>query len=104
MRPDDPLRDAKYVVGKINPEMDADTPGEVLDPGTFFVLRQSDVFATGALFAYASSIQTALELEASMPDDISLFTSQQREDLSLYADKITRIAVAWTKTEKKIPD
>lgn len=66
-----------------------------------FVVRQSDVFGTSALFAYAHLIHTALELDLSR----GFLAREERRSLVLLADDIHETAVRWMATSgRKLPE
>lgn len=76
--------------------------GEELKPGTYFVIRDTDVFGSQALYGYAHLILAALELD-SLPDK-SFFGLDERTRLELYVDDLSLLASYWLTRSKKIPD
>ena len=76
--------------------------GELLAPESYFVVRGSDIFAPTALYNYASSIQTVLEVEQATGSQI--FTEDVRERLSILADKLVMQAIEWSKSSSRVPD
>lgn len=69
--------------------------------GDFFVIRESDVFGPAVLYAYASQIQTTLEM-----DYLYNFLSQDKvEQLITLADDLFERAQQWQKNSiAKVPD
>lgn len=76
----------KYEVRKID--------GDLLEPGTFFVLRAADQFSYAAMWAYAGVLQTAMEAGS----------DELRAHLVPIEEQVTALAQAWQGTAKKIPD
>ena len=92
----------KYEVRKVGET----TP---LDPNTFFVIRQSDIFAPGGLLAYAGGIQSALELEEVLLRTgvrSAVFTDEERVRLQQLCDDMMDVARVWGESlfDKKVPD
>lgn len=70
-----------------------------LAPGTFFVLRSSDAFAIPTLYAYASSIQTHIELNR---ENLSSEKIASLEETSHYA---FALAQEWQRRgDGRLPD
>lgn len=100
-----PPLDGKYVVFKTE-EWDefvvlgADLPVALLD---CFVIRAQDVFGSQALYGYAHTIQSALELDA-LPGRTT-FTAEERERLCDVVERLSDLAGAWARQpHKKVPD
>ena len=75
--------------------------GETLAPGTYFVVRATDVFAASGLYAYCHSMETVLELDA----DAHFLRPEQREHLLEIADQARRLAHTWqTAGLGRVPD
>jgi hypothetical protein len=85
----EPLHD-KYEVKKID-------TNEVLEPGTYFVLRRQDMLAEHALWSYIGVLRVAYEL---------LKEDDDADDIMKLAEKISGFALAWQTDpgEKKLPD
>lgn len=94
--PPDALTTPKYVV-----HLD-DVGMTELEAGTFIVLRSSDVFAPAALFAYASAVESALTLEATL--GVEMFTDEQRAHLHRTAAELNEAGIVWSKLDQKVPD
>lgn len=88
----------KYVVHKIE-------DGDALPPGSFFVLRQQDIFAVQAIWGYVNALRTGAELIGFWPirpTSISVATSRQLNEL---ADELSELAQTWQETNsRKVPD
>lgn len=76
----------KYEVRKLD--------GELLEPGTFFVLRAADQFSYAALWQYASVLQTAME--AGTPELV--------EQLRPIEQMVEALAQRWQAMGTKVPD
>lgn len=77
------------------------TGGHALAPGTYFVIRGSDLFAASGLWAYCHSLETALELDA----QASFLSPVQAERLRNIADQATALAARWHREGLgRIPD
>lgn len=93
VREQDNVTDTKYVV--------RNGVGEVLLPGSFYVIRASDVFASAGLWAYVHSVTTVLELDA----DVHFLSSDQREHLQGVVDQAAELARRWQEAGLgRIPD
>jgi hypothetical protein len=76
--------------------------GKELDPGTFFVLRSSDLFGAAALYAYAAALGTAIEFSRARPGSLSPDEVQTLEALE---EMVTNLAVEWQRSGKgRVPD
>lgn len=76
---------------------------EELEPGTYFVIREQDVFAPAALFGYAHLLQSSVEL-GTLPGRPSPFTPDEVIRLRDLADNLVELAAAWQKSPKKVCD
>ena len=98
-----PVTDEKYVVFKRS-EWDASQRGEgvptLLDDAT--VIRSQDVFAGPALHAYASSIETSLEILEALGWDVDSVAVKRMEDARDYF--FQRALEADDVRTKKVPD
>lgn len=83
----------KYIVLKLD---DAET----LKPGTFFVIRSSDMFGIAGLYAYANQIQTTLEIDK----ERKFLTDVELLHLRDIADYIADLARQWQVQQTKVPD
>ena len=84
----------KYTVTK-------NSDGTELPPGSFFVVRSKDVFATSALYAYAQSIQTLLDAQDIFGIELDPTIAH---NLSLLADQLVDKARDWETPDRKVPD
>jgi hypothetical protein len=76
--------------------------GPPIEDGTFFVIRDSDVFGPAVLFAYVSLLQTELEVEKLRPGRYSPEELAYLEKLERY---VTDLALSWQRTGKgRVPD
>jgi hypothetical protein len=76
--------------------------GEELEPGTYFVLRSSDLFGAAALYAYAAALGTAIELSRARPGSLSPDEVRAMEALEIM---VTDLAVEWQRSGKgRVPD
>ena len=76
--------------------------GKELEPGTFFVLRSSDLFGAAALYAYAAAIATQIEFSRARPGSLSPDEVQTLEALE---EMVTNLAVEWQRAGPgKVPD
>lgn len=75
---------------------------EELEPESYFVIRDTDVFGAQALYGYAHLIQAALELDA-LPGR-AFFSDIERIRLQQQADGLAALAGDWLTRSKKIPD
>jgi hypothetical protein len=93
----------KYRVFKQPLDADGSRPSleEELAPGTFFVLRQQDVFGPSALYGYAHSIMTLLEGISTFEVE---FDDMQVKMLRSLSDAVIELAERWQMTRKKLPD
>lgn len=80
---DDLTAEEKYTV--------RNAEGEILAPGTYFVIRATDVFAAAGLWSYVHSMETVLEIDT----DTRFLTPEQRAHLRATADQATRLATNW---------
>lgn len=88
------MTDDKYVVRKAD--------GEILPPGTYFVIKSTDLFAYAGLWAYCQSLETVLELATDRPDALK---PEEREKLRSIADHVSALASAWQKAGLgRVPD
>jgi hypothetical protein len=85
----------KYIVRKVG-----DHPDHRLKPGTFFVIRSQDMFGIAGLYAYASQIQTILELNQTRP----ILTPVEQDHLQGVADYVADLARQWQEQQTKVPD
>lgn len=74
--------------------------GRELEPETFFVVKSTDIFAVAALYAYAHTIQTGLELD----NKRNVFTDMERRRLIRLADHVSDLAGQWSRLVAKVPD
>jgi hypothetical protein len=90
--------DEKYTVFK------SSEPADRLDPGSYFVIRSSDLFAPSALHAYAGNIRSVLEMNQHL--EHRMFTPDEEDRLAALADQLTVIAIDWERSDKdrKVPD
>jgi hypothetical protein len=83
----------KYVVKKAN--------GEILAPGTYFVIKESDLFAVSGLWSYAHALATVMDLADSRP----LLTPEEYDRLRDTQDTVSRLAAIWQQAKsRKLPD
>lgn len=76
--------------------------GEELEPGSFFVLRSSDLFGAAALYAYAAALGTAIEFSRARPGSLS---PDEVETLELLEEMVTNLAVEWQRSGTgRVPD
>ena len=76
--------------------------GKELEPGTFFVLRSSDLFGAAALYAYAAALGTAIEFSRARPGSLSPDEVQCVEALE---EMVTDLAVEWQRSGTgRVPD
>jgi hypothetical protein len=79
--------------------------GGALPPGSFFVLRQQDIFAVQAIWGYVNALRTGAELIGfgrMGQNPISVATSRQLNEL---ADELSELAQTWQETNsRKVPD
>jgi hypothetical protein len=85
--------DDKYVVAKKD-------DGEYLEPGTYFVIRSQDMFGIAGLYAYASQIQTVLEMASTRP----ILSAAEHQHLTEVADYVADLARQWQELQTKVPD
>lgn len=94
----------KYIVQKIESESDHIGPKvrmEVLEEGTYFVIRSQDVFGAAALYGYAHLLQTGLELDRIRPR----LSDEECGRLERLAEDVVKLAHEWQKRgDAKIPD
>lgn len=81
---EDRLEPAKYTVRK--------TSGEILAPGTYFVVKSTDLFASVGLWAYAHAMIAALELGDERP---GFMTEVEVNYLRALADRAATLAGTW---------
>lgn len=93
MSPAGPLG-AKYKITSLE-------TGEVLDPATCFVIRDTDVFAAQALWGYAHLVQSALELDA-LPFR-NFLTIEEKRNLQDLIESLSALADKWKFKTKKVP-
>lgn len=75
--------------------------GELLPPGTYFVVRATDVFAASGLWAYIHNMETVLELDA----QAGFLRDDQARHLRELADRATQLARSWQESGLgSIPD
>lgn len=95
----------KYVVLKVE-DVPTDVlhawkaEGKALDEGSFFVIRDTDVFGPAALFGYAHILQTVVELNRLRPS----FTPEEADYLSETGDALVSLALRWQQSSGKVPD
>lgn len=90
---DQVVTEEKYTVRKAN--------GEVLAPGTYFVIKQSDLFAVSGLWSYAHALATVLDLA----DTRDILTQDEYEGLRNAADRASVLATVWQQaTSRKLPN
>lgn len=83
----------KYTVRKAD--------GEMLAPGTFFVIRQSDMFAVSGLWSYAHALASVLDLADSRP----VLTEDEYIKLRSAADRASELAAVWQSVKAgRLPD
>jgi hypothetical protein len=76
--------------------------GKELEPGTFFVLRHSDLFGAAALYAYAAALGTAIELSRARPGSLS---PDEVHAMEVLEEMVTNLAVEWQRSGKgRVPD
>lgn len=86
--------DTKYTVRK--------TSGEILAPGTYFVVKSTDLFASVGLWAYAHAMIAALELGDERPGFMS---AKEIDYLKTLADRAATLAGTWELNRpRKMPD
>lgn len=75
---------------------------EELEPGTYFVLRSSDLFGAAALYAYAAALGTAIEFSRARPGSMS---PDEVETLEQLEEMVTNLAVEWQRSGVgRVPD
>lgn len=74
--------------------------GEVLDPGTYWVLREEDVLGAASLWAYVHNGRMLLDMDVKY----MLLSAEQREHLESVIDTAATMAAQWEQTFQKIPD
>jgi hypothetical protein len=78
-----------------------DAEGNTLAPGTYFVIRSSDMFASAGLYAYAHTIETILELASHRP----VLNKQEALYLRGVANQATQLAASWQRSGlQRVPD
>lgn len=85
----------KYVVFRAPPglpEMDT-----ALEPGTYFVLRDTDLLSHALLWNYVQLIQTTREISRSVPE---MLTSEEAQALDAIEDYVQDLAVKWQRSRK----
>jgi hypothetical protein len=82
--------DEKYTVRK-------SSDGELLAPGTYFVLRAGDQFAYAALWQYSQVLQLAHEVNP-------LLSDEEIEKLQRLQTLVEDLAEKWQAVNKKLPD
>jgi hypothetical protein len=94
VRPVDQVVVEKYKVKTLD--------GKDLEPGTFFVLRSSDLFGAAALYAYAAAIASTIEFSRKRPGSLS---PDEVADLERLEELVTNLAVEWQRSGLgRIPD
>jgi hypothetical protein len=68
--------------------------GEPLELGTYFVLQDTDLLGSQALFGYAHLLQSALELD-SLPNKIVFKSADQRQQYETLVDFLAQLATLW---------
>lgn len=107
---DDAPYEEKYRVFKKESPRSADelpTWPEQLEPGTYFVIRSSDIFAPSAMYSYANNIRTFLEAheKLSRGNGFPLLSFEQQENLQHLSDQLVELANDWEhRAEGKVPD
>lgn len=75
--------------------------GSVLEPGTYFVIKDTDLFSAAGLWAYAHAITTIIE----MSDTREILSEEERETLKAVMDVAATRAAAWQRGGKgRLPD
>lgn len=75
--------------------------GEILPPGTFFVIRKSDMFSVPGLWSYTHALATVLDLAADRP----ILTPEEEENLRNTMDRASALATVWQEAKTgKLPD
>jgi len=69
----------KYIVKKAN--------GEVLAPGTYFVIRESDLFSVSGLWSYAHALATVMDLA----DTRLCLTPEEYESLTSTQERVSTL-------------
>jgi putative SOS response-associated peptidase YedK len=91
---EDFVEESKYVVRKAS--------GEILAPGTYFVVKATDLFASAGLWSYAHSMQAALEMADERP---GFLTEQESTYLRNLADRAAHLAGTWERNRQgRLPD
>lgn len=98
-----PRKPGKYQVQRVFEDAAGTTQSVPTDPETFFVLRRSDVFAAQALFGYAHTIQSVLEIDG-LPGRSASLTPEEANRLRELADYVFDLAVTWSRQATKLPD
>jgi hypothetical protein len=76
--------------------------GKELEPGTFFVLRRSDLFGAAALYAYSAALATTIEFSRKRPGSLS---PDEVETLERLEELVTNMAVEWQRSGLgRVPD
>jgi len=89
----------KYVVRRV---LSDGSSGDQLEPGTFFVLRSSDLFGPATLWAYAAAISLAIEFSRTRPGSLS---ATQVERLEALEEMVSDLAVEWQRSGAgRVPD
>jgi hypothetical protein len=90
---------AKYAVRRV---LSDGSSGEQLEPGTFFVLRSSDLFGPATLWAYAAAIATQIEFSRTRPGSLS---PDEVEHLEALEEMVSDLAVTWQRSGAgRVPD
>lgn len=93
----------KYYVLKADEVGDEALEDVALAEGTYFVIRDQDVFGAASLFGYAHLIQTTLELDRAR--DHEVLDDVERARLSTLADDLVSLALDWQiRGGTKVPD
>lgn len=90
---EDLLTEEKYTVRKAN--------GEILAPGTYFVVKSTDLFAASGLWAYVHAMATVLEMNDTRP----ILSADEYVSLTNTADRAAELAGRWTRAGAgRLPD
>jgi hypothetical protein len=65
--------------------------GDQLAPGTYFVIKATDLFATAGLWAYIHTLETVLELAAQRP----VVSEPEEANLRAMTDRAIQLAKTW---------
>lgn len=92
--PSTTLIQEKYIVRKQD--------GQILEPGSYFVIRDTDLFSAPGLWAYAQAIMTIVEMSNTRE---GILTDEEREHMKSVMDVAATLASAWQQAGKgRLPD